>query len=419
MTISVRSYLVAGVAVVTASVVVVASSVRPPVPNVVASPAIRVSVAVQPLTTQSDNIASLADEIRMGIVASLGAPVPTPSIPGPSPQPLTTQSDNIPSLADEIRMGIVPSLGAPVPTPNIPGPSPAPTDFNSLIKNTYNALEPWVQYGFELATYAVGWIPWVGWLAPQIMIFYFFGERIARSDVWNLDDWLWGPLPFVQGWLNNASDKWDAVVQLGIDQWNFWLPNVPLPPVLSAFQQTTALAANGTAAQQQPGQRLADVLQSLSRRLGRPDRPAKTTTGAAAGTAHGPVAHVLQALGHVGTAVASTSTAVTASAEDMTAAVPSGVTSAPDRNPTTTAALKTVLKAARQSADAVVAPRGELHATVTKFTGAATAAPPGKATHAAAAGGLAPATIAGALRDSVGKRSAAQRSPGGEVAAAH
>jgi hypothetical protein len=96
----------AGVAVATASAVVVAPSVSPPAPASVASPAIRLSAAVQPLTAQPDNI---------------------------------------PSLADEIRLGIVPSLRAPFPQPNIPGPSPAPTNLNSLIKNTYNAIEPWVQ----------------------------------------------------------------------------------------------------------------------------------------------------------------------------------------------------------------------------------------------------------------------------------
>jgi hypothetical protein len=52
---------------------------------------------------------------------------------------------------------------------------------SSAIKNIYNAAEPWVRYGFEVATYAVGWVPYVGWLSPQIMIFYNFGERIVRS----------------------------------------------------------------------------------------------------------------------------------------------------------------------------------------------------------------------------------------------
>src|SRR5262245_11589874 len=387
MTISVHSSFMAGVAVVAASAVVLASSVSPPAPTSVASPALRLSAAVQPLTTSSDNI---------------------------------------PSLADEIRMGIVPSLGAPVPTPNIPGPSPAPTDFNSLIKNTYNAIEPWVQWGFELVTYGVGWIPWVGWLAPQIMIFYFFGERIARSDVWNLDDWLWGSLPFVQGWLNNFSDKWDAVVQLGIDEWNFWLPNIqlpPLPPFQSAAQQTTTVAANLTTAQEQPGRTLAEVLQSLSERLGLPNLSAKNTTGAVAGTVQGLVAQVEQALGIVGPGVASARAAVTEAAKDVTAAVsdtvPSGVTSAPDPNPTSTQALKTVREASGKAADAVDAPRGERHATVTKFTDAATAAPSGKATRAADVGGTAAATVAGGLHDKVSKPSAAQRSLGGGVAEAH
>jgi hypothetical protein len=140
------------------------------------------------------------------------------------------------------RFIIPPSAGQPFPTPpQIPGPSPTPNEFEDAIKNTYVAIEPWVQYGFELGTYAVGWIPWVGWLAPQIMIFYFFGESIARTVVFNSADWLWGPLPFVEGYINIAQDKWDAVVQLGRDQLNFWLPG--LPPLPFAARQTTPLTA--------------------------------------------------------------------------------------------------------------------------------------------------------------------------------
>jgi hypothetical protein len=203
MRLSARLLVMATIAVVTASAVVVVPSVRPPAPDLVASPAIRLSVAVQPLTTRSDNI---------------------------------------PSLADEIQMGIVPSLGAPLPTPPTIGPSPAPTGFEDAIKNTYSAIEPWVRYGFELATYAVGWIPWVGWLAPQIMIFYNFGERIVRSLVFNSADWLWGPLPFFEGLGNVAQDSWNALVQLGIDQWNFWLPSFPLPPLPFAAAATGVTA---------------------------------------------------------------------------------------------------------------------------------------------------------------------------------
>jgi PE family len=36
----------------------------------------------------------------------------------------------------------------------------------NAIKNLYLAVEPWVQYGFNLLSYAVGWVPWIGILAP-------------------------------------------------------------------------------------------------------------------------------------------------------------------------------------------------------------------------------------------------------------
>jgi hypothetical protein len=139
------------------------------------------------------------------------------------------------------RFIIPPSWGQPFPTPQFPGPSPAPTDFAGTIKSTYVAIEPWVHYGFQLAQYAVGWVPYVGWLSPQIDIFYHFGERIVRSLVFNSADWLWGPLPFVEGLGNIARDSWNSLVQLGIDQWNFWLP--PLPPLPLAAQQAQPQAA--------------------------------------------------------------------------------------------------------------------------------------------------------------------------------
>ncbi len=106
------------------------------------------------------------------------------------------------------------------------------------------AIEPWVHYGFQLAQYAVGWVPYVGWLSPQIDIFYHFGERIVRSVVFNSADWLWGPLPFAVGLGNIARDSWNSLVQLGIDQWNFWLPSLPpLPPFPFAARQAQPQSA--------------------------------------------------------------------------------------------------------------------------------------------------------------------------------
>ena len=319
MPISVRACLMSGVAVVTASALVVAPSIRPPAPKLVASRAVELSATVTPLISPSDNVSS---------------------------------------LADEIGMGIVPSLGAAFPAPPIPGPSPVTTDFAGAIKNTYVAIEPWVHYGFQLAQYAVGWVPYVGWLAPQIDIFYHFGERIVRSLVFNSADWLWGPLPFGQGVQNIARDSWNALVQLGIDEWNFWLPPLPpLPPLPFADQQTTTPGATLATAQQHPASTPAQVLQPLRERLGLPDLPARNTTGRAA--MHGLITQVEQALGTVGTEAASIHTAVTETAKDATGTLPTkapiGVTSAPDRNPTNTA-LNAVLQAPHKAAD-VTAPR--------------------------------------------------------------
>jgi hypothetical protein len=310
MPIPVRSFLMSGVAVVTASALVVAPSIRPPALELVASRAVELSATVTPLISPSDNV---------------------------------------PSLVDEIRMGIVPSLGAAFPAPPIPGPSPVTTNVASAIQNAYLAIEPWVRYGFEVATYAVGWVPYVGWLSGQIMIFYNFGERIVRSLVFNSTDWLSGVLPFGQGLRNVAQDSWNALVQLGIDQWNFWLPPLPpLPPLPFAAQQTTTPVATLTTAQRKSGATRAQVVQSLRERFGLPD------TGGADATVHGLITQVEQALGTVGSEAASIRTAVTEAMKDATRTlpvmVPFGGTSAPDLYRTNTAPLDEVLQAPNKAA---------------------------------------------------------------------
>src|SRR6478752_9467125 len=201
------------------------------------------------------------------------------------PQSPAQQSNALGALfsLDLGRFIVPPSAGQSFPAPpKVPGPAPAPTDFEfeDAIINTYHAIEPWVRYGFQVATYAVGWIPWVGWLSPQIMIFYNFGERIVESLVVNSADWLWGPLPFFTGLGNIARDSWNALVQLGIDQWNFWLPSLPpLPPFPFAANQTQAetLAAPSDQLVAPPNARphpLRDALAALQHFLAGPDRVA-------------------------------------------------------------------------------------------------------------------------------------------------
>lgn len=178
------------------------------------------------------------------VVLTSPSGAPAPSIGVTAAQSTVQQVSVVESLLrlDLGRFIIPPSATQPVPPPpaiQAPTPSPSAIEFEDAIINTYYTVEPWVRWGFELATYAVGWVPWVGWLAPQIMIFYNFGERIVESLVVNSANWLGGSLSFVEALGNVATDSWNAVVQLGIDQWNFWLPSLPpLPPLPLVAQET-------------------------------------------------------------------------------------------------------------------------------------------------------------------------------------
>ena len=215
--ISIRSCLTAGVAIITAAAIAFVPSVEEPAPA--AAPAHVVQIASPPI--------------------KLTAQV----------QPSVT-STNLPDLLVEWLQRIVvpPSAGQPFPTPQFP-PVVAPTSIGSSIKGVYNAVEPWVRWGFDVAAYAVGWIPYVGWLAPQITIFYNFGERIARSITFNIADWLDRHISFGQGLVNVGVDTINSFIFLANDQLAFWLPPLPpIPPIgpfaaASATTEATSLAA--------------------------------------------------------------------------------------------------------------------------------------------------------------------------------
>ena len=182
---------------------------------VVAATALTVATTIAPPATVSAEV----EKPRSSVSVSLSAASTALPTPGDAPRLLVQWVQ---------RIVVPPSLGANLPSPQFP-PVVAPTSIGSSIKNVYNSVEPWVQYGFDLAAYAVGWVPYVGWLSPQIPIFYHFGERIARSVTYNIADWIDGRVSFSQGLINVIIDTFNSFVQLGIDQWNFWLP--PLPPL--------------------------------------------------------------------------------------------------------------------------------------------------------------------------------------------
>ncbi|OBA76279.1 hypothetical protein A5641_22250 [Mycobacterium sp. 1554424.7] len=102
------------------------------------------------------------------------------------------------------------------------------------IKAGYLLVEPYVQYGFDLAAYAVGYLPYVGWLAPQIYFLYDLFEPMVQAGLFNTIDWLQGSISFAQG-LANFWDATTASINQFISTEIYWAlsflpPLPPLPP---------------------------------------------------------------------------------------------------------------------------------------------------------------------------------------------
>lgn len=114
------------------------------------------------------------------------------------------------------------------------GAAAVPAAFGDGIKTLYNVIEPWVAYGFDVASYAAGWIPYVGWIvAPQIQFFYHWIEPMVQSGLFNLVDWLGGSISFAQGLNNFLNVAWNETWQFFYDQFYFLFGSIlpPLPPL--------------------------------------------------------------------------------------------------------------------------------------------------------------------------------------------
>jgi hypothetical protein len=188
MDISLRSIITAGISTATATSLVCAPSVQPPPPP---ERTVQLTAAVQQLPPQEPLLSILrTDPLRL-----LGPAVPLGTLP---PAPTPTAIPIAPNLAD-------------------------------TIDSVYIAVEPWVQYGFEVAAYALGWVPWVGWLSGQILVFYEFGESIVASGVFNFTDCLRGQGGAIENLVDFGIDVGLAFIWLGIDELNYFVPLPPLP----------------------------------------------------------------------------------------------------------------------------------------------------------------------------------------------
>lgn len=111
-------------------------------------------------------------------------------------------------------------------------PALAAESIGNAIKNLYNAVEPWVQYGFNFTAWAVGWLPYIGILAPQINFFYYLGEPIVQAVLFNAIDFVDGTVTFSQA-LTNIETATAASINQFINTEINWIRGFlpPLPPI--------------------------------------------------------------------------------------------------------------------------------------------------------------------------------------------
>ncbi len=147
-----RSALTAGMAAVTATAVVAAPAINP---GPAAAAPVTVSIPVHN-TAASSPLTSLIESFAAAVPNSLAVPSDLSAIPNSDASfPMPT------AAAIEPLMGNHPSTG--------------------LIMDAYNAIEPWVAWGVDLAAWAIGWVPWVGLLSYPIRVVYYTGEPIVES----------------------------------------------------------------------------------------------------------------------------------------------------------------------------------------------------------------------------------------------
>ena len=115
-----------------------------------------------------------------------------------------------------------------------PSDDPLPTALagvGSVIINAYDALEPWVAYGFELADYALSFVPGLWWIAPAIDLAYFSIEPLVQAGVYSFAYLLDGQFADIGPTLAlGVQEAVNNFVFFGIAWIGSLIPLPPLPP---------------------------------------------------------------------------------------------------------------------------------------------------------------------------------------------
>lgn len=230
MTVSARSYLVAGLVAATVGTAAV----------VQVNPAGRTAVDALSLRSSGfDLTAAVAPLIQPFTAVALGL-ADGAARPAPAAAALVDSTSVDPSMA-------APSVVAA-----------ATGSAGEAIINIFNTVEPFVQYGFELTAWAAGYLPWpIGWLGQQINIAYNTGEPIVQALVYSFAYLIDGQFDLIGPTLAFGFNLAVTNFVQGEINWvlSFLPPLPPLPPpppfptaaVASRAAASVAAAASTTA----------------------------------------------------------------------------------------------------------------------------------------------------------------------------
>jgi hypothetical protein len=338
MTVSARPYLTAGVAALAAGMIAVPTSIAPPTssPAVVHDARIALAAATRPVP------APVALPAAFVVVPGQRAAAPTAAV-AVSPKVAATAAV---AASPKVAATAVPA--APSALVAFPGVADA-------IINGYNAVLPYVNYGVDLAQYAVGWIPVAGIFAPQIGIFYYnLIQPIVTSAVYNTAYVIGGNIGFIQAVSNVINDSVNAGIGFVNAEINWalsFLPPLPPPLPLAATQTTplkTALVAGEpvteSAAAEKPDTKVAGPVEATTKEAPVAEKAPKAADPASTETVKGEAAAVQEPVTtkpetEPETEPASTTKTATSSSSGGVAAqgeVRGGTTSAADPKPAET-----------------------------------------------------------------------------------
>ena len=171
-------------------------------------------------------------------------------------------------------------------------PAVALTSLGTDIKALYNAVEPWAAYGAEVATYALGFVPALWWVAPGINLAYFSIEPLVQAGVYSFADAI--DLNFAQIPIDiNAgiNESLDNFVTFGLAWIGSLVPIPPLPP-LPPFPGASVATGPGASSL------------SAARRSSVPSAPAATASGTVTDGNAAPVVETVETAQDLATPIA-------------------------------------------------------------------------------------------------------------------